>query len=597
MAAFTVPLKANVLFPEPQILEFEKITTFIGGNGSGKSTILKLIFDEKLNGLAYQNYKIVCFSSGQNENYSSSFSSYLTSERSKKNALSLDCFYYDKLWAKLLIFLATTSKSNGLVRTFLKQHNYVLENKFDGDGTTTLFVDVKVDQGYVNRVKQAREDEVNGETDLIINRAYHLTLTNFINALIDKNYDFNKPLEQRSIELSQFVLTQVSFEDDEDTVFDSKVMFFTQAADNDYFFVKESFDLTFKSGDRDLRLEDMSDGEYQLLFIYSLFDLFDTDRTLFLLDEADSHLHYKNIDRLWDVFDHAKGGVITTTHLIDSIAKSGIDRLKIIENGQAKSGKELKNLSMHLRDLTAIKKLEFQALTLFSNIVMMDGDSDWVLFKLLVIRKLANSIQEKQSIENKFNSFIAITCSSSWEKIHEKFGFKKIQWLESFADYIYGHPHEVRNIFLICDKDELPLNNIGTAKCELLLQGKIDGGKEKSDSFSRHLLSWKRREIKHYLLSYTAMSHDVDNIECKLNLGPQSKLRPGDSGDRTTNGEDNRQLADVSSKTVKEIVDPYINIDGVGFSVEKARDYIARIPREEISDDIENMYNYLVENK
>jgi AAA15 family ATPase/GTPase len=117
MAAISLPLPGNALHPETQILDFEKIATFIGGNGSGKSSILKSIFDEKLKpgSNLYEDYKVVCFSSGQNESYSERFAHYLNTERANKRALSLDCFYYDKSLAKLLIFLSTTGDQNGLV--------------------------------------------------------------------------------------------------------------------------------------------------------------------------------------------------------------------------------------------------------------------------------------------------------------------------------------------------------------------------------------------------------------------------------------------------------------------------------------------------
>ena len=359
MATFSLSLNRNSLYKKAQTLDFEKVATFIGGNGSGKSTILKSIFDDKLNGIAYQNHKIVCFSSGQNESYSSSFGEYLNAERLKRNALSLDCFYYDKSWSKLLIFLATTSKSDGQVRTFLSQNRYVEVNDFDEDETTRLTLEVKVDKAYVNLVRQAREDEKIGQANLIVNSAYHLTLVNFINTLFEKDYNFESPLEQRSVELNQDMISRVSFEKDKHTLFDSRVMFFTQAADNDYFIVKNGFSLKFKKDGADLYLEDLSDGEYQLLFVYSLFDIFDAASTLFLLDEADSHLHYKNVEKLWDVFDSAKGGIITTTHLIDSIARSGIERLKIVEKGQVNSGADLTSLSVNLRNLSAINEFKF----------------------------------------------------------------------------------------------------------------------------------------------------------------------------------------------------------------------------------------------
>ncbi|WP_369686215.1 AAA family ATPase [Photobacterium kishitanii] len=85
----------------------------------------------------------------------------------------------------------------------------------------------------------------------------------------------------------------------DDAYFDEKVTFFTQATDNDYFFNRSSMKLEFNNS---LSLSDLSDGEYQILFIYALLDLFDSEDTLFLLDEVDSHLHYKNIENLVECF-------------------------------------------------------------------------------------------------------------------------------------------------------------------------------------------------------------------------------------------------------------------------------------------------------
>ncbi|MCQ8879699.1 hypothetical protein NQT69_16995 [Pseudoalteromonas shioyasakiensis] len=292
MAAISLPLPGNALHPEAQILDFEKIATFIGGNGSGKSSILKSIFDEKLKpgSTLYEDYKVVCFSSGQNESYSERFAHYLNTERANKRALSLDCFYYDKSLAKLLIFLSTTGDHSGLVRKFLRQNNYVVENDFDEDESTKLSFDVKVDKAYLEQVKQASKEEASGNSDVITNKAYHQTLSNFINSLIDDSYDFRDSIALKTVSLSQSKISEVSFETDEQTSFDSKTMFFTQAADNDYFIVRSSIKIEFSTGNewegegtKTLRLEDMSDGEYQLLFLYALVDLFDRETLCFYL--------------------------------------------------------------------------------------------------------------------------------------------------------------------------------------------------------------------------------------------------------------------------------------------------------------------------
>ncbi len=593
MPTTSLHLPSNVLHSQPQTLEFDKIATFIGGNGSGKSTILKSIFDEKLNGTTYEDYKIVCFSSGQNESYSSAFSDYLNKERADKNPLNLDCFYYDKLLSMLLIFLATTSKPDGEVRSFLRQYDYITESEFDEDESTKLSFNIKVDMQYTNLVKQSLEDEANGEENVRTNKSYHRTLDNFINTLVEENYDFTKSINTKNIQLSQDELSKVSFEEEEGSPFDSQVMFFTQASDNDYFIVKESFDLIFEKDGKTLHLDDLSDGEYQLLFLYSLIDLFDSENTLFLLDEADSHLHYKNIEKLWSVYDKSQGLIITTTHLLDSITKSGIERLKVIEVGQIKSGKKLTHLANRLKDLTEINNVKFQAISLCENIVLIDNENDWEQFKLLVKRKLSNSIKEEKDIEEKLSSFIPIKCNSGYEgKGKELFADKKISWLRNFTEYISGHSFKTKNIFLICDRDELTLPNIGIDdRCDLLVKNDIN---KKISTPNAHLLSWKRREIKHYLLSYSALIDDISEIESKLDLGDKSKLIINSSCDNLSCGNYNEKLATIKSDTIKDIINPYVNNGDEGFCTLMTKAYIDTIPKEEISEDIENMYNYLV---
>jgi ABC-type cobalamin/Fe3+-siderophores transport system ATPase subunit len=600
MGTVSLQLPENDLYKHTQILEFDKIATFIGGNGSGKSSILKSIFDEKLKpgSTIYQDYKVVCFSSGQNESYSEPFGRHLNKERLSKKALSLDCFYYDKSWSKLLIFLATTGISDGLVRAFLRQNNYVIESELEEDESTKLSLDVRVGQGYIKVVKDALQDAAEDE-NVRTNKAYHRTLHNFISSQVNESYDFQKPLEQVNIKLNQDLLSRVSFEADDRAPFDSKVMFFTQAADNDYFIVKESLDLIFEKvvdGQDNiiLRLEELSDGEYQLLFLYALIDLFDNQKTLFLFDEADSHLHYKNIDKLWKVYNEIQGSIITTTHLLDSIAKSGIKRLQVIKNGEIKAFDKIKQVAERLRDLSEINDVNSQALSLCENIVLIDDKNDWEQFKLLLKQKLVADDFTELDIDKTLNSFIAIKCNSGYEGgDNEVFADKKLSWLERFVEYLSGQAYNTKNIFLICDRDEFPLTNIGTGECSLLVKGK-KVNKFNNNQLACHLLSWKRREIKHYLLSPTALSQDIETLNEMFDLGPKTKLVAGKSGDYDIEGKYNKNLAALSSEPIKELMHPYINIDGQGFCIEKTREFVSRIPEDEISEDIVNMYYYLV---
>jgi ABC-type multidrug transport system ATPase subunit len=627
MTVISLTLPGNVLHTEEQKLEFEKIATFIGGNGSGKSSILKSIFDEKLKpaSMLYDDYKIVCFSSGQNESYSSNFSDYLNTERSKRNALNLDCFYYDKVWSKLLIFLATSGKKNGLVRTFLKQNNYVVESEFDEDETTKLYFNVKVEQSYTNLVRQSLEDEEN-DANVITNKPYHRTLHNFIHSLINDNYDFEDALEQVSIELNQDILSRVSFEADGHAPFDSKVMFFTQASDNDFFIVKDTFELTFEKidakGNKTLRLEELSDGEYQLLFLYALVDLFDTESTLFLFDEADSHLHYKNIEKLWNIYSETQGLIITTTHLLDSIAKAGIDKLRIIEHGKVQDTNSSFKLLQRLESLSEVEETQYKIVSMYKNIVVMDHAHDWEIFKLLLKRKLSNNEGSDVEIDKKLSDYICLGVSSGYVKGQDKntFGDNKINWLKNYEYFLKTLKTlnkltpKTKRVFLICDGDDYPYGEIGTIKCPFYVKGhefketepakkpkkankknlieKIQKPKDQKPLSQTALLSWKRREIKHYLLSYTVLGNECDEIN--RHHAEDNHLKVGKNADLGIDQKPNESIAKHPSDPVKKIVDPYINVDGHGFCCEKAQNYVNGIPPEEISEDIVNMYNYLV---
>ncbi len=612
MAVTSLPLPGNALYPEAQTLDFEKIATFIGGNGSGKSSILKSIFDEKLkpDSTLYEDYKVVCFSSGQNESYSERFAHYLNTERANKRALGLDCFYYDKSLAKLLIFLSTTGDHSGLVRTFLKQNNYVVESEFDEDESTKLSFDVKVDKAYIEQVKQAGKEEASGNSDVITNKAYHRTLKNFIHTLIDESYDFSDSIALKTVNLTQSIVSNVSFEADEQPSFDSKIMFFTQAADNDYFIVKSSVEVEFSrinelkdEDNKTLRLEDLSDGEYQLLFLYALVDLFDRENTLFLFDEADSHLHYKNIGNLWSVFERLEGKVITTTHLLDSISKAGINKLKVIERGFIQNNDSAFKLTQRLEALSEIQSIQFKLISMYKNVVLMDHAHDWEIFKILVLKKLGIDQESNAKILQNLSSFICLSVSSGYKEEYEKnkFADNKITWLNNFENHYKYLDCCTRNVFIICDRDDYPLNLIGTSKAPLTVnkhenftpKKPKDKKKENSKSLSStSLLSWKRREIKHYLLSQTALGDLSVNINNRLH--PHEQLKVNSNGDSDDYGEFNNSLAKLNSDIVKEIIDPFVNIDGKGFCIEKTQSFVSRIPKEEISEDIVNMYNYLV---
>ena len=320
-------LAGNYLYDQSQVLTLGKITTLIGENGSGKSSILQSIFNQKTSGSEYNNNKFVCFSSGQNENFSNDFLPYLNRTKSDENNLQLSCFYFDKSWARLLIFLATTLKKSGKVRGFLVDSGYATEE--DGvDTSTTLKISFRLDNQYVKKVQDALHREARGDINTLRQTAFHRTLESFIDGCIRDDYDFDETIKKSLFEISQSNLLNVSFdtervEDGESqTGFDPEIGFFIRASqDSSNFLDRETSSLIFANN---LELGKLSDGEYQILFLYALIDLFDDGDTVFILDEADSHLHFKNVERFWNVLSKIKGKSLSTTHLLDSIYCVGV---------------------------------------------------------------------------------------------------------------------------------------------------------------------------------------------------------------------------------------------------------------------------------
>ncbi|EEB9696774.1 ATP-binding protein [Salmonella enterica subsp. enterica serovar Hillegersberg] len=572
-----IMLPKNTLHDREQDVFFEKVTALIGENGAGKSSVLQSVFINCLTKKYLPETKVVCFSSGQNEKYSTYFSDYLSHERQANRGLNLDCCYYDKSWSKLLIFISTICKPDGIVRNFLYEKGYidVSDDKSD-DITSKLTLTVRVNSAYVNRIKMALSQEEQGIENTLRYSAYHRTLESFINNIVNADYDFESPLEVQEILLTHSNFFNPSFEAAEDSFFDPIITFFTQAADNDYFIMKKSLLLEFKNN---IELNDISDGEYQVLFLYSLLDLFDSANTLFLLDEVDSHLHFKNIEILWHRLHNINGYAITTTHLLDSITanENSFKNLKIVDKGKIKEDDKIKTIMDRLSILTRIKDVQFEVCCKLENIVLMDDYNDWTIFYALAKKKGLDV--------SKLDNLHAIKQSSGYDNLSQKFAQPKLEWIESLLNI--NSAKKVKRIFMICDKDEAPItyqkDGVQVNGSEYSKKITMLGNKYK---IKIYLLAWQRREIKNYLLSYTALSHhgligQVNNGDLPANCF----LKENNSGDNPA----------ISRLNVKPYITKIIDSDGIGLDKSKLYPYIDLIPPNEISNDIENMYNFLVE--
>jgi ABC-type cobalamin/Fe3+-siderophores transport system ATPase subunit len=591
-------LAPNPLHDQPQTLNINKVATLIGENGCGKSSILQSVFEQRLSRQAHQHLSVVCFSSGQNENYSEKFSHYLKRERQAGRGLGLECLYFDKPWSKLLIFLATSIKRTGKVRSFLRERGYVTESQTGNDDqSTVLKCAFRIDKNYITRIQDALRREEGGETGTLRSTAYFRTLDSFVNTFISRDFEFENPLRKQTIEISASRLIDVSFDyprqvqageegvdagnENSQVQADSfapEISFFTQAADNDYFIDKTGYKLTFNNG---LELDQLSDGEYQLLFLYALIDLFDSPNTLFLFDEADSHLHYKNVEKLWTLLHSIQGNAITTTHLLDSISakENRIEHLKVVENGQINENNKIKQLINRLAILSRTKSVEFEVMGKIPYLALLDDYNDWHIFIKLAEKKGCDIVQ--------LASIQPFKKTSSYTTDADTLGGSKIDWVKGLS--ISETEKVTSKIFLICDRDEANPNwnqndNIQvTGQTYKKLIKSIKWPNELS--VQTFLLTWKRREIKNYLLSYSALSHHgVLNLVNNGNIAAVDHLQQNQTGDNDS----------IRKMQAKYAVDPLINTEGLGLDIGKLQTYIDLIPAEEISEDITNMYNFII---
>ncbi|EJD6042846.1 ATP-binding protein [Providencia rettgeri] len=583
-------LAPNPLYDQPQTLHIDKIATLIGENGSGKSSILHSIFRKQI-AEPSDRLQLICATSGQNENFSSFFERRLTSLRSRKDISDIDfsSLFFTQKDVRFLTFLAYTFKKNGLVFNFVNNHK-----AFQDQVSVKLRLKISVPDAYIKNVQQDQIAEAKDyEHPSIRKRPFNQRLDAFLEK-IETLPDLDALIETgKGLKSTEAEVTYEQFFD----VFDGSTVdatkFLIEGSYNEYFFSASETSLYLTDN---IEFSSLSDGEYQFLFIASLIDLFDSTSSLFMFDEVDSHLHHKNVELLWDILSKTKGKVITTTHLVDSIAENDFESLFLVENGQIKNEQKSQKLLERLKILSKSKVVELEIASKLKNICLIDYYNDWKIFELLA--------KQKRLDWRPLSSINPIAKSSGYNSVGDSFGASKLKWLHELRDmkeYLRVckaevhkkdkalHPRKITNVFMICDRDELPEANIhaqsGVEVVGVDHSAIFDLGLPCPERINCHLLTWKRREIKNYLLSHTALSHH--NVLAAINnpdIAQRSHLQPNNPGDND----------DIRRLNAKDVINPLINTDGVGLDIDKLQAYIDLIPPEEISEDITNMYNFII---
>lgn len=256
-----------------------------------------------------------------------------------------------------------------------------------------------------------------------------------------------------------------------------------------------------------------------------------------------------------------------------------VEKGKIIQNGIAN------DLVNRIKNLSNSSEYYFKVASKIPFIVLVEDESDWIIFNELA--KIKMGINYSNS---KFESIQVIKCSSGYSSQSERFGNSKKDWVDKFIDI--NSTFSTKVIFMICDRDEFTLNDFHNINGVEIIGAHRYSKKFNSQKSSAHLLSWKRRQIENYLLSFTMLSNNHKLEDINSELGDRYRLVE-------TNTMDIRQIQDLEIKN--KIQSLYVdngqlktpnNPEGINF--EKLTIIIKDIPASEISEDIEKMYNFIV---
>jgi ABC-type cobalamin/Fe3+-siderophores transport system ATPase subunit len=549
----------------------------IGGNGSGKSAILEQIFEEHHND---ENKNIIVFSSGQNETFSNVFDSIL--RHYQRDALyasnifeshdNFSSYFFDTTWAATLIFFAISLKTEGVTARFCNTQGIAVTD-------AKLSFDFRVLSGYIKKIRQALDQEArNPEYQSVRKSDFHLRLGRLLEKRYRSDYDFEYPVRKQHFEINRNHARD--FFDNSPTL---AFNFWAIAFRYNRFCDRNLMLLQFGNH---LKLRQLSDGEFQMLLVSALIDLFDGPNTIFLLDELDSHIHYKNVERLWELLGQIRGTVIATSHNADSIVMNPLSSIQLVSRGIVKKNTAFRDLENRFGTLSPIKSYPYRLVAQTSYIALVENRADWRIFKLLARKKMGNLYSKE-----KIRTIYVVECPSGGDEASFELGKSKRNWVENFLKHT--SERSTKQIFMICDRDDTPLKAIGGVRVEGDYKYSAFLGNKNDKSRLAQLLAWRRREIENYLLSSTALT-EKGCLEAIHKLIPENDHlvpnNPNDNNEGVANADVKRLINVLYLKDGLDVLDTHER--GIDFA--KLQAYIDLIPPSEISIDIENMYHYIV---
>lgn len=577
-----------------------KITTLIWENWSWKSAILEKIFG---NSFSDKENLIIAYSSWLNESFSKILTGF--TDISKDLTISwiskwykdniINSFYFNKYWWWILIFLAYSlknNKDNEWIKYLWKVKSFFNndKNKYLIQKEPLLQFHIDIKKWYIDNLEKWYWKEKSLETS-----DFHIMLDNLLNnvqlwtlrksertwdkemalKLTKNEYDFSKPKRFTSMVLKTENVKDI-FSNNK-----NKILYFLWLLTNKNYFLDVN-DIKLYFNNWEIELNDLSDWEFQLLVVYSLLDLFDSTDTTFLFDEVDSHLHYENINKLWEILASIEWKVITTTHIPDSIINNNIKQIKLVKEWLIDIDNTANSLINRLWNISDSYLYEKKLASKIENIVLIDDCTDWFIFlELSKIKKWLN-------YNNKIESIQPIKCNSwfNWNP-NEIFWEKKIDRINDFI--LKNNSFFTKKIFSLCDKDECPIAKIDD---NMKYKEYHTWTNQKTQQFwnwwNIYYLSWKRREIENYFLSYTLLSEYWLLNEVNIELWNSNKLQLNYPWD-------NDIVRNFQAKEiVQKIAQKELNWKYVWKDYNDLKEIISKIPADEISEDIEKVYDSII---
>ncbi|EHU1054762.1 ATP-binding protein [Campylobacter lari] len=540
----------------------------VGENGCGKSRILESIFEKYIQD---DNFNVICFSSGQNEKFTKIFKKHKQEKMKHKdedsNQKIVSSFYFDRNWIILLVFFSISTKQESQVKKILQVKNIQAEN-------IKLSLKFRILSDYIQRIKNELMEEEKGIVKRIVRDTIDYKILERMAEKIFNQYyqrDFNSdpyPIIKQNVNFSIDKAIDI-FGKDSSEIF----TFLSNATNNNKYIDINTVELNLGG----LKFDDLSDGEYQLLAIYAILDIFDKEKTIFLFDEVDSHIHYKNIEKLWNVLNNSKGYCISTSHITETIIRKNIEDIYLVENGRLHNQNIFNELCERLDNFTSNKMYQYQLASNCENIVLVEHVNDWEIFKMLCEIKIDN--KEDLKILNKIEPF---NCPSGYDKNTDTIGNKKLEWCKDYIKILDSKHFNNKNIFIICDKDNYILSSIDKELKPFGSKSLLKSLNDYANCF--YLRVWKRREIENYLLSYTMLKkYNILDLINNDNLAKNDHIKKGDNLDN---------INSLKELDCKKIIQGLYSDDN-GDDIDKIRQVIFSIPKEEISEDIVTIFNFL----